>query len=98
MRHTFDRREFLKATAGALALTGGAFGPGSVAAQARVVRVTHFGGPYQPLNDAVGKPFEAAGFGKVEYTASLTPATMGQLQANKANPPYDVAMFSRPAG
>ena len=28
----------------------------------------------------------------------LTPATMGQLQANRANPPFDVVMLSRPAG
>jgi putative spermidine/putrescine transport system substrate-binding protein len=80
------------ATGSSLSLGGPAW------AQDKIVRVTHFGGPYQALEDAVGKPFKEAGLGEVEYSASLTPATLGQLQANRSSPPFDVVMLSRPAG
>lgn len=66
-------------------------------AQSGTLKVTHFGGPYEALGTVVGKPFADAGLGKAEFSASLSPATMGQLQANKGNAPYDVVMFSRPA-
>ena len=40
-------------------------------AQEALIRSTHFGGPYQALNDIVGKPFTQMGFGRVEYDAAL---------------------------
>lgn len=102
MTTKISRRDFLFEVSAAAALVSGAAGtallPTIAQAQASTVRVTHFGGPYQILDQAVGKPFEAAGLGRVEYIASLTPATMGQLQASKSNPPFDVVMVSRPAG
>lgn len=107
MKNKTTRREFLVRSstmaasamaASTMAASGLALVPGVARAQASTVRVTHFGGPYQALDQAVGKPFEAAGLGRVEFIASLTPATMGQLQANRANPPFDVVMVSRPAG
>ncbi|KAA0969528.1 extracellular solute-binding protein [Aureimonas fodinaquatilis] len=100
MSRKTSRREFLLQASAMAALSGiagtGLFSTGAFA-QAGPVRVTHFGGPYQILDQAVGAPFEAAGLGRVEYTASLTPATIGQLQASRANPPFDVVMLSRPA-
>lgn len=93
------RREFVKGASALAALALGTGMAGRLAhAQDGPVRITHFGGPYQVLDEVVGQPFTAAGLGNVEYTASLTPATMGQLQANRSNPPFDVVMLSRPAG
>ncbi len=95
-----NRRQFIQGASSlaAAAALGSTVAGRPAFAQSGPVRVTHFGGPYQVLDEVVGKPFEAAGHGKVEYSASLTPATMGQLQANRANPPFDVVMLSRPAG
>lgn len=102
MKMKISRRDFFIELSALAALATGAAGttflPTIANASSKTVRVTHFGGPYQELDQIVGKPFQAAGLGQVDYIASLTPATMGQLQANKANPPFDVVMVSRPAG
>lgn len=95
-----NRRQIIKGIASfaAMAAIGSSVNGRASFAAGSPVRVTHFGGPYQVLDEVIGQPFAAAGLGSVEYTASLTPATMGQLQANRANPPFDVVMLSRPAG
>lgn len=93
MNGRLTRRGFL---AGAAAM-GAANLHTPAIAQGAPLRVTHFGGPYTELDKIVGAQFKAAGLGAVEYISSLTPATLGALQANKDNPPFDVVMLSRPA-
>lgn len=102
MKSTMNRRDFLSVVGGigSVAATGTLLG-GSRSSYAQgagsVVKVTHFGGPYAELEKIVAEPFKAAGLGTVQYISSLTPATLGALQANKDNPPFDVVMLSRPA-
>lgn len=93
-----SRRKFIVA-AGAAAggLTPGAFARGA-AAQGALIRSTHFGGPYQALNDIIGKPFAAAGLGRVEYDVEVSPSVIAKLQAQRGNPPFDVVMVSRSFG
>ena len=67
-------------------------------AQQALIRSTHFGGPYQILNDIVGKPFAAAGLGRVEYDVEVSPSVIAKLQTQRGNPPFDVAMVSRSFG
>jgi putative spermidine/putrescine transport system substrate-binding protein len=71
---------------------GAAFG------QEAVLRSTHFGGPYQILNDVVGKPFREMKLGRVEYDVEVSPSVIAKLQTQRGNPPFDVAMVSRPFG
>jgi putative spermidine/putrescine transport system substrate-binding protein len=64
-------------------------------AQAPAVRVTHFGGPYQVLQNLVAVPFEKAGLGRVEYEVQTTASALAKIQSQKASPPFDVVMMSR---
>ncbi len=75
---------------------GGKFG--AAFAQEAVLRSTHFGGPYQILNDVVGKPFREMNLGRVEYDVEVSPSVIAKLQTQRGNPPFDVAMVSRPFG
>jgi putative spermidine/putrescine transport system substrate-binding protein len=67
-------------------------------AQQALIRSTHFGGPYQVLNDIVGKSFAEAGLGRVEYDVEVSPSVIAKLQTQRGNPPFDVAMVSRSFG
>jgi putative spermidine/putrescine transport system substrate-binding protein len=90
MSFRIDRRELLLGTAAA------AFaGLGNAHAESITIRSTHFGGPYQVLNEIVGKPFEAATGNHVIYDAEISPSIFPKLQTQLASPPYDVVMFSR---
>jgi putative spermidine/putrescine transport system substrate-binding protein len=93
------RRRLLSAgaMAGATALT--TFGNiDRLRAEEALLRSTHFGGPYQVLNDIVGKPFAEAGLGRVEYDVEVSPSVIAKLQTQRGNPPFDVAMVSRSFG
>lgn len=92
-----SRRTVLKGAGGAslLALSGKSF---PAFAQETVLRSTHFGGPYQILNDIVGKPFSEMKLGRVEYDVEVSPSVIAKLQTQRGNPPFDVAMVSRPFG
>ncbi len=68
---------------------------GRASAQESVVRVTHFGGPYQVLQKIVADPFEKAGLGKVRYDVETTASALAKIQTQKDNPPFDVVMMSR---
>jgi putative spermidine/putrescine transport system substrate-binding protein len=69
-----------------------------VFAQETLLRVTHFGGPYQILNDIVAKPFVNAKLGRVEYDVEVSPSVVAKLQTQRDDPPFDVAMVSRSFG
>ena len=73
-------------------------GVSKLLAQEALVRSTHFGGPYQALNDIVGKRFAQAGLGRVEYDVEVSPSVIAKLQTAAAIPPFDVAMVSRSFG
>ncbi len=62
------------------------------------LHVSHFGGPYEVLNDVVAKPFEAAGKGSVAYDVEISPTAFAKIQNQKNDPPYDVIMISRAWG
>lgn len=89
------RRNALRYVGGAALAMG--MGPAAFA-QERVLRSTHFGGPYQILNDVVGKPFSDMKLGRVEYDVEVSPSVIAKLQTQRGNPPFDVAMVSRPFG
>lgn len=91
------RREVLAGAGGAL-LTGLLGKTNQAFAQETVLRSTHFGGPYQILNDVVGKPFSEMKLGRVEYDVEVSPSVIAKLQTQRGNPPFDVAMVSRPFG
>lgn len=94
------RRKFMLAAgsmAGGAAL-GSMFGGVPSWAQGTLIRSTHFGGPYQALNEIIGKPFSAAGLGKVEYDVEVSPSVIAKLQTQRGNPPFDVVMVSRSFG
>jgi spermidine/putrescine-binding protein len=83
---------------------GGQFAAGAAAcggfgaqafAQAKTLRVTHFGGPYQALDTIAAKPFEAAKGTRVVYDVEISPTLLPKLQADRSNPPFDVVMLSR---
>lgn len=63
--------------------------------QSSVVKVTHFGGPYQVLQKLVAEPFEKAGLGRVEYEVETTASALAKIQSQKASPPFDIVMMSR---
>jgi putative spermidine/putrescine transport system substrate-binding protein len=93
-----SRRKFLATTgAAALGATLGTFQRAAFA-QGALIRSTHFGGPYQILNDIIAKPFAAAGLGRVEYDVEVSPSVIAKLQAQRGNPPFDVVMVSRSFG
>ena len=64
-------------------------------AQGSVVKVTHFGGPYQMLQSLVAAPFEKAGLGRVDYEVATTASALAKIQSQKASPPFDIVMMSR---
>lgn len=90
-----DRRRFLTYAAGGAALGAAGWGPSAFAQDARSIRVTHFGGPYNALKDIVAEPFEKAGKGKVVYETENSVSASTKLQAQKDDPPFDVVMTSR---
>lgn len=91
------RRKVL-AGAGSVALMSFMGDAEPVLAQGAVLRSTHFGGPYQILNDVVGRPFSEMKLGRVEYDVEVSPSVIAKLQTQRGNPPFDVAMVSRPFG
>jgi putative spermidine/putrescine transport system substrate-binding protein len=94
------RRKLLSAAgiAAGAAVFNPLVGVSELSAQEALVRSTHFGGPYQALNDIVGKRFAQAGLGRVEYDVEVSPSVIAKLQTQRGNPPFDVAMVSRSFG
>lgn len=70
----------------------------AAAADETTLRVTHFGGPYQVLEEVIAKPFEAANKIKVIYDVELSPSASAKIQTQKSDPPFDVIMVSRAWG
>lgn len=97
MTHISRRKLMLTAGAAAGGIALGSFGR-HAAAQGTLIRSTHFGGPYQALSEIIGKPFAAAGLGRVEYDVEVSPSVIAKLQAQRGNPPFDVVMVSRSFG
>jgi putative spermidine/putrescine transport system substrate-binding protein len=92
---TVGRRAFLGSAVGGLALGASGWSPSVAAQSLRTVRVTHFGGPYGALREIVADPFEKAGKGKVVYETENSVSATAKLLAQRSDPPFDVAMFSR---
>lgn len=98
MSFGIDRRQFLLGGTATVAALGGLNFVSSANAQTITLRSTHFGGPYQVLNEIVGKPFEEATKNRVIYDAEISPTIFPKLQSQLSNPPFDVVMFSRAWG
>jgi putative spermidine/putrescine transport system substrate-binding protein len=97
MSHSITRRSAL-AGFGAVSITASDIGGslvGSAKAQSNVVRVTHFGGPFQALQALAAEPFQKANLGRVEYSVELAMTALTKVQAQRADPPYDVLMVTR---
>ncbi len=95
------RRDVLRKAAqiaGGAAATAVLAKPSRLFAQDGLLRVTHFGGPYQALVDIVAKPFAAAGGARVEYDVEVSPSVVAKLQTQRDDPPFDVGMVSRSFG
>lgn len=95
MDSLWDRRTFVRSAAG-LALGIVAWPLSRAHAQGGPLRVTHFGGPYTALNGLVGKYFDEAGLGTVNYEVETSVSAMTKLQVSQTNPPFDVLMLARP--
>ena len=93
-----DRRQFMLGGVAAAAAFNGLGFPGAAFAQNVTIRATHFGGPYQVLNEIVGKPFAEATKNRVIYDAEISPTIFPKIQTQLNNPPFDVVMFSRAWG
>lgn len=89
-----DRRRFLGYAAGGVALGASGWQP-AFGQDAKTIRVTHFGGPYNALKEVVADPFEKAGKGRVQYETENSVSASAKLNAQKDDPPFDVVMLSR---
>jgi putative spermidine/putrescine transport system substrate-binding protein len=85
----------LAAATASLAASVNPFATRPASAQGAVIKVTHFGGPYQVLQQVAADPFAKAGLGRVEYEVETTASALAKIQSQKANPPFDVVMMSR---
>ncbi|MEJ0070683.1 MAG: extracellular solute-binding protein [Pseudomonadota bacterium] len=94
----FHRRDLLR-TGARFAAGAAAFGAIGIGRQAwadlPTLRATHFGGPYQALQDIIAKPFEAAGHAKVTYDVEISPTSFSKMQTQRDDPPFDVTFLSR---
>lgn len=100
MPKQFDRRSVVVAAGhgllGAAALSfGSGFAIPGADAEEGILRVTHFGGPYQVLSDIIGKPFEQARKIKVEYGIETASVAVAKIQTQKIDPPFDIIMVAR---
>ena len=71
---------------------------GPALAQAAALRVTHFGGPYKPLEGILTAPFEAATKGTLEWSVETSVSALSKMQAAPDSPPFDVTLMSRSFG
>lgn len=92
-----SRRDFVRSTGAALAGLGvlGAGLTRAAVAQGATLRATHFGGPYQALDQIVGKRFADAGHGRIVFEQDQPALILSKWQAQPNNPPYDVGLFVR---
>lgn len=84
--------------AATLATLGAADARRPARADGTTLRVTHFGGPYQVLEEIIAKPFQAKTGTKVIYDVEISPSAMAKIQTQKADPPFDIVMISRAWG
>jgi putative spermidine/putrescine transport system substrate-binding protein len=63
-----------------------------------VLKITHFGGPYQILGDIIAKPYDQATHEKITYDVEISPSAVAKIQTQKSDPPFDVVMLSRAWG
>ncbi len=87
----------LRLTGGLAAGASAAFASSSpVAAQSLpTLRATHFGGPYQALQDIIGEPFGKEKGCKVTYDVETGPTSVAKMQSRRDDPPFDVSLISR---
>ncbi|WP_207017969.1 extracellular solute-binding protein [Roseococcus suduntuyensis] len=69
--------------------------PAVLAQELPVLRVTHFGGPYNALTSVIAEPFAAARLGRVVYETENSVTALTKLQAQREAPPFDIVMLSR---
>ena len=97
MPQPVTRRDMLRLTGGLVAGAAAAATSSSavVAQSTPTLRATHFGGPYQVLQDIVGEPFGKEAHCKVTYDVETGPTSVAKMQSRRDDPPFDVAMISR---
>ena len=83
---------------GGAAVSAGLVGSTGIARADTTLRVTHFGGPYAVLSDIIAKPFEEKTKTKVIYDVEISPSATAKITTQKADPPFNVIMVSRPWG
>jgi putative spermidine/putrescine transport system substrate-binding protein len=89
-----SRSDFLRlaaASAGAAALGAKV----SHAQSIPTIKATHFGGPYGILEKLVGQPLAERGIAKVVYEVENSGTALAKMQAQKDNPPFNVALLTR---
>lgn len=94
----FSRRDFLRNSAGAGLAVATAVGTTAWPTKgmaASPLRVTHYGGPYSALEKIIGKSFDDAGFGEVEYEQDQPGLIVSKWQADPEDPLYDIGFFVR---
>ncbi len=96
MNTATSRRRFLQTTAlGGVAATLGSAGWITPSFAADPLRVTHYGGPYRALEKLVGKTFEKAGHGTVEYEQDQPGLIISKWKAQPDDPIYDIGFLTR---
>ena len=96
MSQSITRRAALRLTGGLTIGTSAAFASRSVTAQSLpTLRATHFGGPYQAMQEIIGAPFARERLGTVTYDVETGPTAVTKMQSRRDDPPFDVAFISR---
>ncbi|WP_428676950.1 extracellular solute-binding protein [Reyranella sp.] len=96
MSQAITRRTALRLTSGLALGTSAAFASRSSSAQSLpTLRATHFGGPYQAMQEIIAAPFARDGLGTVTYDVETGPTAVTKMQSRRDDPPFDVAFISR---
>jgi putative spermidine/putrescine transport system substrate-binding protein len=89
-----SRRKFIHlatASAGAAALGARA----AFAQSMPTLKATHFGGPYGVMEKLVAQPLAEKGIAKVVYEVENSGTALAKMQAQKGDPPFNVALLTR---
>jgi putative spermidine/putrescine transport system substrate-binding protein len=67
----------------------------SIAQSIPTIKATHFGGPYTLLQKAVAEPLAKNQIANVIYEVENSGTALAKMQAQKGNPPFNVALLTR---
>jgi putative spermidine/putrescine transport system substrate-binding protein len=90
-----SRRRFVRCAAASAGAAAGLGASGSRAQSMPTLTATHFGGPYGILEKLVAQPLAERGIARVVYDVENSGTALAKMQAQKDNPPFNVALLTR---